>query len=108
MAIATSDFMNEVYNGGFSPEFNVSMLKETITLVRDYASEIIYIWIYASEIIYVEKLYIYREKYIFAIEKKFWQQLRTQLKLGKIRLFYIDAFSTFKLFAKSLWNKVQR
>ena len=28
--------MNEVYNGGFVPEFSVSMLKETITLVRDY------------------------------------------------------------------------
>ena len=43
VAIATSDFMNEVYNGGFSPEFSVSMLKETIALVRDYVSEIIYI-----------------------------------------------------------------
>ena len=31
--------MNEVYNGGFEPEFNVSMLKETIALVRDYVSE---------------------------------------------------------------------
>ena len=108
MAIATSDFMNEVYNGGFSPEFSVSMLKETIALVRDYVSEIIYIWIYVSEIIYVEKLNIYRENYIFAIEKKFGQQLRTQLKLEKIRLVYIDAFSTLKLFAKSLWSKVQR
>ena len=108
VAIATSDFMNKVYNGGFSPEFSVSMLKETIALVRDYVSEIIYIWIYVSEIIYVEKLYIYRENYTFAIEKKFGQQLRTQLKLEKIRLVYIDAFSTLKLFAKSLWSKVQR
>ena len=31
--------MNEVYNGGFAPEFSVSMLKETIALVRDYVSE---------------------------------------------------------------------
>ena len=39
VAIATSNFMNEVYNGGFAPEFSVSMLKETIALVRDYVSE---------------------------------------------------------------------
>ena len=39
MAIATSNFMNDVYNGGFLPEFNVSMLKETIALVWDYVSE---------------------------------------------------------------------
>ena len=31
--------MNEFYNGGFAQEFSVSMLKETIALVRDYASE---------------------------------------------------------------------
>ena len=31
--------MNEFYNGGFAPEFNVSMLKETIALVQDYLSE---------------------------------------------------------------------
>ena len=31
--------MNEVYNGGFAPEFSVSMKKETIALVRDYVSE---------------------------------------------------------------------
>ena len=31
--------MNEVYNGGFPPEFSVSMLKEVIALVRDYVSE---------------------------------------------------------------------
>ena len=30
VAIATSNFMNESYNGGFAPEFSVSMLKETI------------------------------------------------------------------------------
>ena len=34
MAIARSDFMNEVYNGGFAPAFSVS-----ITLVWDYVSE---------------------------------------------------------------------
>ena len=34
-----SNFMNEVYNGGLAPEFSVSMLKETIALVRDYVSE---------------------------------------------------------------------
>ena len=33
VAIPTSNFMNEVYNGGFSPEFSVSMLKENIALV---------------------------------------------------------------------------
>ena len=34
-----SNFMNEVYNGGLAPDFSVSMLKETIALVRDYVSE---------------------------------------------------------------------
>ena len=33
VAIATSNFVNEVYNGGFAPEFSVSKLKETIALV---------------------------------------------------------------------------
>ena len=27
--------MNKVYNGGLTPEFNVSMLKEIIALVED-------------------------------------------------------------------------
>ena len=31
--------MNKVYNGRFAPEFSVSMLKETIVLVQNYASE---------------------------------------------------------------------
>ena len=39
LAIATWNFMNEVYNGGFVPEFSASMLKETIALVWGYASE---------------------------------------------------------------------
>ena len=39
VALATSNFMNEFYDGGFTPEFSVSMLKETIVLVRDYISE---------------------------------------------------------------------
>ena len=39
LAIATSKFMNEVYNGGFTPEFSVSMLKKIIALVWDYVSE---------------------------------------------------------------------
>ena len=39
VAIATSNFMNKVYNGGFSPEFRVSMLKEIIRLVREYVCE---------------------------------------------------------------------
>ena len=39
VAIATSNFLNEVDNGGFAPEFSVSMLKETIALVRDYVTE---------------------------------------------------------------------
>ena len=33
VAIAMSNLMNEFYNGGFAPEFSVSMLKETIALV---------------------------------------------------------------------------
>ena len=33
VAISTSNFMNKVYNGGFSPEFTISMLKEIIALV---------------------------------------------------------------------------
>ena len=39
VAIATSNVMNEFYNGRFLPEFSVSMLKEIIVLVRDYVSE---------------------------------------------------------------------
>ena len=39
MAIGTSDFKNEFYTGGFIPEFSVSMLKETIELIRDDVSE---------------------------------------------------------------------
>ena len=33
VAIAMSSFMKEFYNGGFGPEFSVSMLNETIALV---------------------------------------------------------------------------
>ena len=40
MAIATPNFMNEVYNGRFAPDFSVSMLKEIVALVQDYVSEI--------------------------------------------------------------------
>ena len=36
MATATSNFMKEFFNGGFAPEFSVSLLKDTIALVRDY------------------------------------------------------------------------
>ena len=39
VAIVTSNFINKLYNGKFAPEFSVSMLKETIALVRDYVSE---------------------------------------------------------------------
>ena len=39
VAIATSVVMNKVYNGRFASEFSVSMLKETIMLVKDYVSE---------------------------------------------------------------------
>ena len=39
MAIATLNFMNEIYDGGFAPEFSVLMLKESMALVRDYVSE---------------------------------------------------------------------
>ena len=38
VAIAKSDFMNEFYNGRFVTEFSVSMLKETMGLVRDYVT----------------------------------------------------------------------
>ena len=37
MAIAKSNFLNKVYNAGFTPDFCVSMLKETIVLIRAYA-----------------------------------------------------------------------
>ena len=33
VSIARSSFMNKVYNGGFLPEFGVSMLKQIIALV---------------------------------------------------------------------------
>ena len=39
VAIATSNLMIEVYNGGFTSEFSVSVLKEMITLVQDYIYE---------------------------------------------------------------------
>ena len=39
VAIATSNFLNEVENDKFVPEFSVSIVKEIITLVRDYESE---------------------------------------------------------------------
>ena len=39
MAIATSDFMTEVYNDRFVQEFSVSMLKETIAVVLHYVYE---------------------------------------------------------------------
>ena len=33
VAIAASNFMNQVYNGGYAPEFSVSVLKETIMVL---------------------------------------------------------------------------
>ena len=39
VAIATLNFMNEIYDGGLAPEFSVLMLKESMALVRDYVSE---------------------------------------------------------------------
>ena len=39
VAIATSNFINKVYNGRFVPESSVSMLKETIVLVPNYVYE---------------------------------------------------------------------
>ena len=39
VAIAASNVMNEFFNGGFWPEFTVSVLKEIIALVRDCVSE---------------------------------------------------------------------
>ena len=38
MAIATLNFMNEVYNGRFVQEFSVSVLKETIVVTMDHHS----------------------------------------------------------------------
>ena len=40
VAMTRSNFMNQFYDGGFTPEIKVSMLKETVTLVRDYVSEL--------------------------------------------------------------------
>ena len=37
--IAKSNFMNEVYNGGFSPMFSVSLLKVMVALVWEYVYE---------------------------------------------------------------------
>ena len=34
-----SNFMNEVYNGGFLPDLSASMLKEIIALVWQYVHE---------------------------------------------------------------------
>ena len=39
VAIATSNSMSKVYDDEFAPDFSVSMLKETITLLRDYVHE---------------------------------------------------------------------
>ena len=39
VAIATSNFMNEFYNGRFLSEFSISMLKQIVVLVLDYISE---------------------------------------------------------------------
>ena len=39
VAIATSNFMNKVYNDGFLPEFSVSIIKEIIALVWEYVYE---------------------------------------------------------------------
>ena len=32
--------MNEIYNGGFAPEFSVSISKETIVLVQGYLNRL--------------------------------------------------------------------
>ena len=39
LATGTSNFMNNFYNGGFAPEFTVSMLKIFLTLVSDNVYE---------------------------------------------------------------------
>ena len=39
VAIATSTFIKEVYNGWFVPEFTVSILKEPTTRIWNYVSE---------------------------------------------------------------------
>ena len=38
-AVATSNFMSEVYNGGFGRKFSVLRIKETIALLRVYVYE---------------------------------------------------------------------
>ena len=48
VAIATSNFMNEVYNGGFSREFSISMLKEIKALMLEALSFKILSWISAT------------------------------------------------------------
>ena len=39
VAIAKSNFINEVYNGRFTPEFSVSIVREIIALVSDFVYE---------------------------------------------------------------------
>ena len=39
VTIATSNFMNKVYNGRFATESSISILKKTISLVWDYVYE---------------------------------------------------------------------
>ena len=39
VAIATSNFMREIYGGGFAPDFSAAMLKGAIVLVQEYISE---------------------------------------------------------------------
>ena len=39
VAITTSNFMNEIYNGGFSPEFSFPVIKEIIVVLSEYVYE---------------------------------------------------------------------
>ena len=39
VATTTSNFINEVYNGGFVLELSASILKKKIALVQDYVFE---------------------------------------------------------------------
>ena len=68
-AIATWNIMNEVYNGGFVPDFNASTSKETMTPVWDHVFKTLMI---------LPKLYDWRTRTAharFAELIQFWQHL---------------------------------
>ena len=46
--MAMSNFMNEIYNGGFAPEFSISMLKEIIAYSKVHGSPVLKAFIFQS------------------------------------------------------------